>query len=30
MNNSINGVFVFEMNDCDWVVARSAEEAADW
>ncbi|MBN3002931.1 hypothetical protein JW897_04200 [Chromobacterium alkanivorans] len=23
-------MFVFEMNDCDWVVARSAEEAADW
>ncbi|UGA37887.1 hypothetical protein JOS77_28780 [Chromobacterium haemolyticum] len=27
MNNSINGIRIFEMNDCDWVVARSKEEA---
>ncbi|MGR2678684.1 hypothetical protein [Chromobacterium haemolyticum] len=27
MNNSINGIRIFEMNDCDWVVARSEQEA---
>ncbi|OQS36797.1 hypothetical protein B0T40_10445 [Chromobacterium haemolyticum] len=26
-SNSIAGLFVFEMNDCDWVVARSKDEA---
>ncbi|WP_053006691.1 hypothetical protein [Chromobacterium subtsugae] len=25
--NHINGVHVYEMNDCDWVVARSEQEA---
>ncbi|KMN48745.1 hypothetical protein VL04_17385 [Chromobacterium violaceum] len=27
MTNHINGVRVYEMNDCDWVVARSEQEA---
>ncbi|WP_440030433.1 hypothetical protein [Chromobacterium amazonense] len=27
MTNHINGVRVYEMNDCDWVAARSKEEA---
>lgn len=26
-SNSINGIRIFAMNDCDWVVARSREEA---
>ncbi|AVG17803.1 hypothetical protein CFN79_19085 [Chromobacterium vaccinii] len=25
--NHINGVRIFEMNDCDWVAARSKEDA---
>ncbi|POB00135.1 hypothetical protein C2134_02790 [Chromobacterium sinusclupearum] len=25
--NHINGVYVFEMNDCDWVAARCKEDA---
>ncbi|MBM2884872.1 hypothetical protein JFK97_10785 [Chromobacterium phragmitis] len=27
MTNHINGVRVYEMNDCEWVVARSEQEA---
>lgn len=27
MSNSINGIKIYAMNDCDWVVARSKEEA---
>lgn len=27
MSNSINGIKIYAMNDCDWVVARSREEA---
>ena len=27
MSNSINGIRIYAMNDCDWVVARSREEA---
>ncbi|OQS10118.1 hypothetical protein B0T37_10755 [Chromobacterium violaceum] len=27
MTNHINGVHVFEMNDCDWVAARNKEDA---
>ncbi|AXT46571.1 MULTISPECIES: hypothetical protein [Chromobacterium] len=26
-SNSINGIQIYAMNDCDWVVARSREEA---
>lgn len=26
-SNSINGIKIYAMNDCDWVVARSREEA---
>lgn len=26
-SNSINGIKIYAMNDCDWVVARSKEEA---
>jgi len=26
-SNSINGIQIYAMNDCDWVVARSKEEA---
>lgn len=27
MTNSVNGIKIFEMNDCDWVAAKDMESA---